>query len=190
MKIEDRVLDRVDSVGFENLSDPEKTYWLIWLLEADANNGGLEKFFESDDNKAQLTYQALLSLKANEMAKIFLNAKNLYENDENSIFTEEMRTLSNKFTDYPDPLGQLIANYVQENGAEFYGPKNEMEMWTSKKAKGQNVPRFVTKEIDYKAEAIEDEKYSSRNCPECSQTVPDYRKSCKKCGFPVGRLKA
>lgn len=189
MNIEDRVLDRVDSVGFENLSDPEKTYWLIWLLEAEANNGGLEEFFESNENKAQLTYQALLNIKAKQMAEIFLKAKNLYEKDKGSIYSEEMWALSNKFTDYPDPLGQLIDNYVQANEAEFYGPKNEMEMWASKKAKGQNVPRFVTKEIDYKAEAIEDEKYSSRVCPECSQPVPDYRKSCKKCGFPVGRLK-
>ncbi|WP_027710086.1 DMP19 family protein [Zooshikella ganghwensis] len=190
MKIEDRVQDRIDSVGFENLSDPEKTYWLIWLLEAYANNGGLEKFFECDDNEPELTYQALLTLKATEMAKTFLKAKNIYEKDESSIFSEEMRALSNHFTDYPDPLGQLVDSYVQENAAEFYGPKNDVEMWASKKAKGQNTPRFVTKEIDYKAEAIEDEKYSSRVCPECSQPVPDYRKSCKKCGFPVGRLKA
>lgn len=190
MKIEDRVQDRVDSVGFENLSNPEKTFWLIWLLEADANNGGLEKFFESDDDKAELTYQALLSLKANEMAEIFFKAKSLYENDKSSIFTEKMRVLPNKFTDYPDPLGDLIDTYVQENKGEFHGPKNELEMWISKQSKDQHVPQFVTKEIDYKTEAIEDMKYSSRVCPECSQPVPDYRKSCKRCGFPVGRLKA
>ena len=188
MKIEDRVQDRIDSVGFKNLSIPEKTYWLIWLLEADANNGGLEKFFESRNNQADLTYQALLDIKATLMAEIFLDAKNLYDTDAESIFSSAMRVLSNQFTDYPDPLGQLIDKYVKDNEAEFYGPTNEMEMWVSKKAKGQNTPRFLTKEIDYKAEAIEDKNYSSRHCPECGQPVPDYRKSCKKCGFPVGRV--
>lgn len=187
MKVEDIVFERVETVGAENLTEVEKYYWLLWLVEAEANNGGLEAFLENSFEYAKETIKALNAVKALKMAEILENAVNLYESSRKNIDSNEMRGFSNNFTDYPDNLGQLIDSYINENRDKLLGPKNELELWKSKKARNANTPRFVTKDIDYEKEALEDAQYSSRNCPECSQPVPDYRKTCKKCGYPIGK---
>lgn len=187
MNIEEMVFERFEEVGFDDLTVAEKCYWLIWQLEAEANNGGLEKFLENSIQYSEETIEALNKVKAHEMASLLNEAVKLYKTDSEKIESDEMRSISNRFTDYPDVLGALLDDFISLNMSQLLGPKNDLELWESKKQRSQNVPRFVTKEIDYEKEAKEDAKYSSRSCPECSQPVPDYRKTCKKCGYPVGR---
>jgi len=187
MNIEEMVFVRFDEVGFDNLTEVEKCYWLIWQLEAEANNGGLEAFLENSIKYSKETINALEKVKAHKMAFLLSSAVELYTEAPEKLESNEMRSLSNSFTDYPDELGVLVENYVNHNKSQLLAPKSDIELWEAKKKLGQNIPRFVTKEIDYKAEAKEDAKYSSRSCPECSQPVPDYRKTCKKCVYPIGR---
>ncbi|MFO6425497.1 DUF4375 domain-containing protein [Motilimonas sp. KMU-193] len=187
MNIEEMVFVRFDEVGFDSLTEVEKCYWLIWQLEAEANNGGLEAFLENSIQYSKETIDALEKVKAYKMASLLSHAVDLYTEDTEKLESNEMRSLSDCFTDYPDKLGDLLDSYVNQNTSQLLGPKTDIELWQAKKKLGQNVPSFVTKEIDYEVEAKEDAKYSSRACPECSQPVPDYRKTCKKCGFPVGR---
>jgi hypothetical protein len=187
MNTEEMVFVRFEEVGFDNLTDVEKCYWLIWQLEAEANNGGLEQFIENSIQYSEVTIEALKKVKALKMASLLSEAIKLYKAAPEKLESNEMRSLSNSFTDYPDELGVLLDSFINQNKSQLLGPKNDLELWQAKKKLGQNVPRFVTKEIDYEKEAKEDAKYSSRSCPECSQPVPDYRKTCKKCGYPVGR---
>ena len=187
--IEDRVFHRIDSVGYDNLTEAEKCYWLIWIVEAEANNGGLEQFFDnSSGSLAEETVIALDKIGAHNMASLLkkaaVSANNFGTSDDNS----EIRSISNEFTDYPDDLGTLLDKYVENNASSFLGPKTEAELWEQKKALGKSTaPQVVTRDIDFYKEAEIDAKYSSRKCPECLQPVPDYRKTCKKCGYPIGR---
>ena len=188
MNIEDRLFERVEAVGVEGLTEPEKYYWLIWLLEAEANNGGLEQFFYSCAEYAAESIKALNSVGAKNMSSLLSQAKRIADTQANIEENSELREISNKFTDYPDDLAALLEKYVENNIAEFHGPKNELELWEQRKARGADTtPRVVTRNIDFEEEAKIDEQFSSRHCPECNQPVPDYRKTCKKCGYPIGR---
>lgn len=189
MNIEDRLFERVDTVGIEGLTQPEKYYWLIWLLEAEANNGGLEQFFDSSAEYVEESIIALRAIGANNMATLLNQAKISIASQGNVEENLEIREISNKFTDYPDNLGALLQSYIENNISDFHGPENELEMWRQQKARGvDTTPRVVTRTIDFEKEAKLDEQYSSRKCPECHQPVPDYRKTCKKCGYPIGRV--
>jgi hypothetical protein len=188
MKVDDIVFERVATVGVENLTEVEKYYWLLWLVEAEATNGGLEAFLENSFEYARETIKALKAVKAQKMADILGKAVDLYESSTKNLDSNEMRDFSNAFTDYPDNFRKLVENYINENRDRLLGPKNELELWESRKARNANTPRFVTKDIDYEKEALDDAQYSSRKCPECNQPVPDYRKTCKKCGYPLGKF--
>jgi hypothetical protein len=38
-----------------------------------------------------------------------------------------------------------------------------------------------------KTRALRNLKYSSRNCPECGYPCPDWARTCRVCGFQIGR---
>ena len=102
-----------------------------------------------------------------------------------------MDRLSDSFTDYPDDLGRLVDTYVGTHDEDFRGPRTLLDMWQSKRNRGvDTTPRVVTRKIDFAIEAERDRPHSSRPCPVCDYPSPDYRKTCKRCGFPHGRVKA
>ena len=80
MNTHEMVFTRHAEVGFENLTDVEKCYWLIWLMETEVNNGGLERFFLTSIQYSEKTIEALKKVKALKMASLLSEAVNLYKN--------------------------------------------------------------------------------------------------------------
>lgn len=182
--IEERVFFRLETVGFGALSVAEKTYWLIWTLEAVANNGGIDTFLEDHADIAEAAAEALERIGANAMCGLVREGIHAYELNDNS----KLEDVNQQFCNYPDDVGALLENYVSLNAQDFLGPSTKKVLWEEAKRSGMDTsPRFVTKQIDFEQEAISDKPYSSRNCPKCEQPVPDYRQTCKKCGYPLGR---
>ncbi len=184
VSIEERVLFRHDTVGYNALTTAERNYWLIWTLEAVVNNGGLTSFFADHEDLVGSTATALTQIGAIKMATFVTDGFKAHSS-KNEVLVEK---LDRSFTDYPEDIGTLIDIYVQKHADQFLGPITSQEMWHAKKTLGIDPsPKFVTREIDFDKEAISDAAYSNRNCPSCTQPVPDYRRTCKKCGYPIGK---
>ena len=78
----------------------------------------------------------------------------------------------------------LMERYADANPLEFRGPRDLMEMWQSRKARGVEQPPEKLAKLQREAEI--DAKHTSDRCVECGQPIPSYRKTCKRCGRPRG----
>ena len=186
LSIEDRVLERLAVVGESGLTKAERTYWLIWNLEGQANNNGLEGFIYNCRDMVDTAVQALLDVGAPGMAGLLLEASRLCNGS--SANDSRIDELSNQFTDYPEDLSVLLDSFVAANECQFLGPKTNLELWHARKDRGaETAPRRARENIDFVQEAAIDRPHSSRGCPECGQPVPDYRETCKRCGYPLGK---
>lgn len=198
------IFERVELVGYSGLTEAEQNWHAVWRLEAEANNGSFEQFFRNVPGTwAFHALRGLEAVGARRMKAVLDSAIDLFPDREipedhttrNAIldsFSEdrmaEMDRLASEFTDYPDPLAELLARYFAENAPGFPGPRTHLELWLSRRARGADTaPQFITRTIDIDKEAAIDRNYSSRPCPECGYPSPDYRPSCKRCGYPHGR---
>jgi hypothetical protein len=207
VEIIDAIQERIERDGISALTEPERYYRAIYFLEGEANNGSFHQFFWN--LPGSLAHEALAALKAvgaNRMAGLLDDAIALFPgrlipdddaarqmllDDLGEATTATMNRLSDRFIDYPDDLGRLVDSYVGTHNEEFRGPRILLEMWQSKRSRGvDTTPRVVTRQIDFAVEAERDRPYSSRPCPVCDYPSPDYRKTCKRCGFPHGRVNA
>lgn len=204
VEIIESIQDRIEAVGFEALTPEERYYFAIWWLESEANNGAFHQFFSNPAR--ELSHDAATGLRAvgaSRMAELLESAITLFpdatvprKREERKRILEgfsdaqsaELDRLSNAFTDYPDHLRTLLEQYVRRNDEQFRGPHSVRELWEARRARGaQTQPRRVNP-IDLEKTAAEDAKMeSSRPCPQCGQPTPGYRKTCKRCGFPIGR---
>jgi hypothetical protein len=99
----------------------------------------------------------------------------------------ELKRLASLLEDYLDDLHALIDRYVKREAASFLGPVTDVERWESRQARGaSNVPRFITEAMAHSTRAT-DAKMSTRSCPNCSYPSPDFRVTCRECGYPHGR---
>lgn len=79
---------------------------------------------------------------------------------------------------------ELMERYADANPSEFLGPRDLVDMWLSRKARGVEQPPERLAKLQREAES--DSKHTSDRCPECGQPMPSYRKTCKRCGRPRG----
>ncbi len=199
----DGVVERIESKGFDALTDAEQYYFAIWWLEGETNNGAFDQYFYN--SSGELAHEALQGLKqvgAYRMADIFQAAISLFPNahvpkereQRNKILEtfstqqeESLNRLSSEFTDYPDDLESLLNAYVEKNEQYFLGPKTLLEMWHARRARGADTQPKGISEWDLEKEAAWDALYTDRTCPVCGQPAPNYRKTCKRCDYPHGR---
>jgi hypothetical protein len=197
--------ERILSVGEAALTEPERYYRAIYILEGETSNGSFHQYlWNSPPEWPREALAALRAVGADQMASFLDAALDLLPNrtlpedrEERGKALDalgeaklaELDKLSDRFSDYPEDLHGLVDAYVKAHDAQFLGPRTLLEMWRSKLARGEDTaPKFKTRgEIDFVKEAEEDRPYSSRPCPACDYPSPDYRISCKKCGYPHGR---
>jgi predicted RNA-binding protein with RPS1 domain len=199
----DALTERIERDGVASLTEAERYYHALWILEASANNGGLDQYFSSVSlEEARTAAAALEAVGAHKMSAILSAAiavfnQQVTEGDSvqskvRALSAPEQKwleSLSRQLTDYPENLRQLSAAYVAKNEAEFKGPLNQLELWQSQRIRGANTkPKRVTVLLSATDEAKRDAQHSSRQCPQCSYPSPDYRRTCKQCGFPHGRV--
>jgi hypothetical protein len=202
--IMDSIYERIEAEGFDALTDSERYYFAIWWLEGEANNGAFDQYFGNSSGEfANEALQGLKAVGAHRMADIFEAAINLFPNSQvptdreerNKVldnFTpdqeQQLSKLTSEFTDYPDDLSSLLNAYVEEHQEQFLGPTTLLELWHAQRARGaETVPHRISN-WDLEKEAEKDALYTDRKCPICEQPAPNYRKTCKRCGYPFGRV--
>ena len=121
--------------AMERLSDAEKTFYLVFQLEAEVNNGGFSQFFfNTSGNFANETADALRAIGADKTAEIYLRAigvfggevpKNRRERQDmlEKAKTDEVNKIlsecDREFCAYPDNLTELCYKFVFENKEQF-----------------------------------------------------------------------
>jgi hypothetical protein len=136
-ELEARVEVRVAQLGCESLSEPERTLWLVWWLEAEVNNGGFHQYFFNDaGDHAQDAPDALRRIGAPRCADIVGKALAVFSPSPPSKNRDDRQTqldalseekqdvlnaLDGEFYKYPDPLEVLLAEYVRQRRDEFVG---------------------------------------------------------------------
>ena len=202
----DSIYERIEIVGYENITREERHFFDIWWLEAEVNNGSFDQYFNNSSGlNAKNALEALTVIGAKKMSLILKKAIDLFPDNyfvphvyDNTITDdclsakdmEFLDQLSDEFIEYPEDLSDLVESYYKKNVKNFLGPKNLVELWHSKKNRGANTkPKYITKNLNLEKEIISDRKISSRSCPECDYPSPDYKLICKKCGFPHGRVR-
>lgn len=202
--IMDRIYERIEAKGFDILTASERYYLTIWWLEGEANNGSFDQYFRNSSGEfAHEALQGLKAVGANQMADIFQTAISLFPNalvpidreERNKVldaFTpkrkQQLNKLSDEFTDYPDDLSSLLNTYVEEHQEQFLGPTTLLELWNARRARGADTVPHRLSNWNLEKEAENDALITDRKCPICEQPAPNYRKTCKKCGYPIGRI--
>jgi hypothetical protein len=197
IEIIESVSERVARDGLSALTEPERFYRAIWLLEAEVANGGFEQFFfNCSAADVRDAIAGLRAIGAPQMAVLLSRAVDLCCEPATSTphlhhlttsQAESLNGLSNRFSDYPEDLSALVSAYVERHDSHFRGPRTPLELWHSKRARGEStVPRYAARQMDFEREAESDRAISSRSCPECGYPNPDYRRTCKRCGYPHG----
>jgi hypothetical protein len=197
----DALRERIERDGSASLTEPERFYYSLWVLEAAANNGGLESYFSSvsieDAKTAAAGLEAVGAAKMSAILRAAIAMLNgptkisaqVSLSEQSAPEQKWLDSLSRQFTDYPDNLRQLIATYVDTHEAAFKGPRSTLELWQWRRARGANTePKRVTVRLPKSDEAKRDAQFSTRVCPQCGYPSPDYRRTCKQCGFPHGAV--
>ncbi|ENM5926838.1 DMP19 family protein [Vibrio mimicus] len=126
----DTVSDRVDSIGFDALSEKEQAIYTIWWLEAEVNNGGFHQYFwNSAGDNAAVALKSLKDIGATQTASLLQQAINIAFNgklpesredrqiqlevEEESKF-EKLGELDFEFYEYSENFYELLDAYVAE----------------------------------------------------------------------------
>ncbi len=126
---------KVKKLGYQNLTDADKTFNYVYWLETEVNNGGFNQyFFNSAGDYAQDTVKALQDIGANYTAELLQQAISIFSEktpspdrykrqeqlekigEEGEIFLSE---LDQKFYVYTDPIGALLVDYVKKYKEKF-----------------------------------------------------------------------
>lgn len=202
----DAIQERIERDGFDALTDAERYYHAIWWLEGQTSNGSFHQFFANAPGSWAFDAVAGLSaIGATKMAALVDVAINLFpartipDDDEErhrildamtEAQEESMDRLSGQFTDYPEDLEKLLEKFVLACDADFRGPRTLLDLWKSKHQRGADTVPSTVRKIDFAIEAERDRPYSSRPCPVCDYPSPNYRNSCKRCGFPHSKVES
>ncbi|MCH2235593.1 MAG: DMP19 family protein [Crocinitomicaceae bacterium] len=117
------------------LTESEKTVLFIENLEIEVNNGGFHQFYSNSSGDYSLeTYEALLTIGADSMAKIMNDANsilpnktipsnrteriNILEEHEDQLW-DKWEECDSKFYEYPDDLIELLYTFISKNKADF-----------------------------------------------------------------------
>ena len=134
-ELSDSLNARVESGGFDGLTEAERTFVAIWTLEADVNNGGFDQyFFNSAGDYALLAPKALKAIGALQAAAIVEAANAVFgpagpprDRDERQRALEALGDdrapifdpIDQRFFAYPDDIEGLLVAYVEAHEAEF-----------------------------------------------------------------------
>lgn len=194
--------ERVELVGFAGLTPPERCYYLIDNFIRDFQNGGLWQYLANQGEHALSLVDAFRMLGANDLADSFSKilatigplpdeagprSQSLDALDEATTADVVSLMTHGKFDERVDSLWAPLQQFAQFHQAAFLGPKTTLELWRSKHSRGESAQPSRVNPIDLDEEAKRDASSTSRPCPACGQPCPAYRKSCKRCGFPLGR---
>ena len=116
-----------DEAHLESLPPTTQTACLIHMLEAQVNNGGFDQFFFNSSGQFALqTLKALEAIEAPETRELLACAIALaypdgYPNDaseheqaaDDDATLEAMGALSDEFFEYPEPLSDLVNEYLR-----------------------------------------------------------------------------
>ena len=192
--------ERIARGSYESLTDAERTYHAIWWLFFVAYGPGLLDYFNNTEpSRINIALNGLASIQADVMKSIVQEALDTLPTDyfshsagsrNDSLPKSTVETIyefETRFTDCVYPKEEL-ARFVEINDNHFCGPRTKLELWNSMTKRGADTaPKFTVKVFDRDAEAVKDRPHSSRSCPNCDYPSPDYRPSCKACGYPHGR---
>lgn len=198
----DSLQERWQSVDWGGLTDSERECISADLCVGQTSNGSLHQFLTNCDPQFQLAAVAgLRRIGAPALADVVAraialfpggkppeSAKERWEALKPDLEAEPSETdrLTDEFWrvyEREDAL-RLMELYADAHPSEFRGPRDLMEMWQSRKARGMEQP--PEKLVKLQREAESDSKHTSDRCPECGQPMPSYRKTCKRCGRPRG----
>jgi hypothetical protein len=117
--------------NFSDLTEPERVFIYIDLLEAQVNNGGFDQFFfNSSGDHAHEILAAYKTIKAYKTADLIEEAIKLFPTlpvpkdtttrrelmqDLDEKISEEWHQLDDKFYEYEDNIPELIIEYVKAN---------------------------------------------------------------------------
>ena len=118
----------------EKLTAAEKSFYLVFQLEGEVNNGGFSQFFFNHSGKyANELEAALVEIGANNMAEIFRNLLFALKQEIPTNWEERAKMISdlpdgfdniftqydNEFYNYPDNLEELSYQFIQRNRKQF-----------------------------------------------------------------------
>lgn len=133
------VEQRAARVGYAGLTQPERTFYCIWWLEAEVNNGGFDQyFFNSAGDNAEDTVAALGRIGAHRSAGILKRAMAVFasgvpsrdrlarQTQLQAMGTdqrEQFKALDAEFYKYSDNLSELLARYAKAHEDHFTTPQ-------------------------------------------------------------------
>lgn len=128
-KIVSKVYD--ESGGFGKLSDDEKIYFAVGLLDGEVYNGGFIQYFDNSSGEYyKYAELGLIRLKAKESLQLLRRAKDIAfgdksvpkEQDKRSKFTqtpgvgEALDSLDTEYYECSDDIGQLMEGFALDAG--------------------------------------------------------------------------
>lgn len=133
--LSERMTVKIQQRGYDSLTEAEKTFNVVYWLEAEVNNGGFDQyFFNSAGDYAQDTVTALQRIGAHHTSEILLAAMGLFpgstpsqdhcKRQEQLLSLREqdgvaMQGLDQEFYAYTDPIGSLLIEYVRQHKDQF-----------------------------------------------------------------------
>jgi hypothetical protein len=133
--VSEKVFARSEKVGFDGLTDPERVFYCVWILEGQVNNGGFDQFFfNSSGNYSTETVDALEKIGAAKTAGIVRRANSVFKNGQPSknwtarqeellampeSVTQILTQLDKEFYKYEEDLSKLLYEFVTKHRAEF-----------------------------------------------------------------------
>lgn len=127
--------NKLHDMPFAELSHAEQVFYSIDYLQMEINNGGYEQYFYN--SSGEYAHEALAGMRevgANLMADIQAKAMSVFPNSivpkdraERQELLEQageeaedlLDSLDSQFYEYPDPLEQMLLDYVKANVDEF-----------------------------------------------------------------------
>ena len=119
-----------------SLSPAQKTFKVVWELEAEVNNGGFAQYFSNSSGRdAPRAEAALRAIGADNCADLVAEAIGTVDGDGLNWANDARRqsridslaanagdllnALDEKFYEYPDPLSELLTNFVAHYPNDF-----------------------------------------------------------------------
>ncbi|MGA0601339.1 DMP19 family protein [Caulobacter sp. KR2-114] len=133
---EDRLIAISETIALrptQTLSPAQRTFKIVWELEAEVNNGGFDQyFFNSSGRDAPRAVAALRTIGARKCAQIVAEAVHRFGRPDldwadvikrrealNTFEDDTFDDLDARFLAYPDPLSALLYKFVAAHPADF-----------------------------------------------------------------------
>ena len=135
MGISEKVFDRLEKVGFDGLTDSEKVFYCVWVLEGQVNNGGFDQYFFNTRGEYSVeAVDAFEKIGAGKTAEIIGRANSIFENgratkdrtarkeDLDALpesAQEALRGLDDEFYKCDEDFDKLLYEFVVKHEAGF-----------------------------------------------------------------------